>query len=140
MRRAQEHASHSPFPINTLSKWKQVILSEDIPVLAKRELSQEDRNKEMLLICLNIQAQVENVDTPDEDIDFVPEDELWDKLMECAEEVATVREIESQLAGVSEQQKQMRDRAIFETVKILGFLAGSDEMSKIFPRYDSPFL
>ena len=130
MRRAQEHASHCPFPINTLSKWKQAIISEDtqVPVKPKRELSQEDRNHEIVLTCLHLQAQLEPVDIPDEDVDFVPEDdrEDWDKLMECAEKVATMRELENQLAAVSEQQKQMRDRAIFQIVKVLGFLAGSD--------------
>lgn len=38
-----------------------------------------------------------------ENIDFVPEEEPWDKLMDRAEEVATLREMESQLTRLSEQ-------------------------------------
>lgn len=147
MRRAQEHANCSPFQIKTLSKWKDLILSEatSTVIKEKKEMSEEDRKHEIFFTCLHLLDQDSEESKDRSKIDFNSvdvglDDELWDHLMACAEEVATLGEMESQLVTVSLKQKQMRNFAIFQIAKVWVFMADKDLMSEAFPRYETPFV
>lgn len=147
IRKAQEHANQSPFQIKTLSKWRELIISEDTSkvIPEKKEMSEEERRGDILLNCLYL-LSVDSDDGKDgreaylDSEDVGSEDQDWDRLMERAEKVSLIGEMESQLAEVCVQQKQMTTNAIFEIAKIWAFMSYRDLMSDIFPRDESPFL
>jgi hypothetical protein len=146
MWQVQEHANLSPFKIETLSKWKDSITSEAyVPAVikGKMEKSQEERAVEIVLTCLHLLNQEGDNDALNSDFvseDIGSEDESWDRLMMAAEEVATLSDMESELATVSLKQRQMKGLAIFEIAKEWAITTCRDMMSEDFPRFDSPYI